>query len=886
MRAFNFRRRAGRGVIATALAVLASAAPALATTFDTPGEHVYVVPDGITNVAVVASGGHGGGDDGGNGALVRSLLHVEPGSTIYVEVGSSAIGSAPGLNGGGATGTTTQCPRNVGAGGGASDIRTIAAGEPGSLESRLLIAGGGGGTGTTGTTSSALAGWGGNRGNLGRYAAGTGRGFGGDGGLRGVGGSGDGTRAGTADSGGTGQPATVTSRACGGGGGGGWGGGAGGHASTANTGGGGGGGGGGSLDPDRGNLGQPAPDSMTPHVTIEPAPSIFDSTLQVSTDVYILVSQTTNCPTSCNWCTGGNVHGIPAESGCLALARNTSSADAGFFSQQNWGAAATTNPRRNQSGAGTGGTAPAGLELEQPFLMADFAHFNEPIRGDSPTELGLGGRIVLQPPAGPPVTLPIGLFSPGFEHPSLNLNFLETDNGGSCDPSIQKTTTPCDDRFRLSAGVDTTPPFRVDARRNGVNWHVDVLGWADGAGGYSAQFISEERKSSYGEIYAQVSVDTTTTKTWLSDDLDTLTARIIPRPTTGGGVTFRQAGEPVPGCADVSVSTDTGKATCPVSALAAGPVTSDYSGAIGFGPNTSAPYTIGDRAPDDTAPVTRFRRTPELPSGKNGWDVIAVNTNVTATDNDGSGVAQVRCVLNPQPAPATFQDLPARPCAESIKVAADGKHTIHAAAIDNAGNEGAIQKFTFKVDHTPPVPYTSPGTLYLREPGRVAIPQASDAWSGVATKSCGSISTASAGYKKVTCTATDLAGNTRSTSNGYLVNYKIAIISPVRDAVHKYRSTYTVKASLADFNNARISDTEAKGLLSASPCRVKMSVGGDTNQVPGCMTYDSGANEFRRNWTVTNPFFKLPGGAAVFVRVTYPGTTLETEQAQFVDVVL
>jgi hypothetical protein len=106
------------------------------TPFDAvAAEQTFTVPAGTTWVhvhAVGSSGAHGGGP----GAVVDTDLPVVPGETLYVEVGDTA-----GFNGGGLG------LFGGGAGGGASDVRTVGlAGDPAaSLASRLVVAGGGGG---------------------------------------------------------------------------------------------------------------------------------------------------------------------------------------------------------------------------------------------------------------------------------------------------------------------------------------------------------------------------------------------------------------------------------------------------------------------------------------------------------------------------------------------------------------------------------------------------------------------------------------------------------------------------------------------------------------------------------------------------------------------
>jgi hypothetical protein len=136
----------------------------------------FVVPLGVSEVSVVAVGGAGGAggqgslstpNPGGRAAEVRgSVTGLEPRQVLHVVVGGSATGDvAPdsginrcggrtdvqckgGYNGGGDSTFRNQLVApGGGGGGGASDVRTVALGQPGTLESRRLVAGGGGGGG-------------------------------------------------------------------------------------------------------------------------------------------------------------------------------------------------------------------------------------------------------------------------------------------------------------------------------------------------------------------------------------------------------------------------------------------------------------------------------------------------------------------------------------------------------------------------------------------------------------------------------------------------------------------------------------------------------------------------------------------------------------------
>jgi hypothetical protein len=102
----------------------------------TGSEQIYIVPAGTTQlhvVAVGAPGGKGSFPQGSMGAVVSADLPVPQGQgTLYVEVG----GTGDGFNGGGASN-----------GGDASDVQLVPSAQPGSVGSRVIVAGGGGGAG-------------------------------------------------------------------------------------------------------------------------------------------------------------------------------------------------------------------------------------------------------------------------------------------------------------------------------------------------------------------------------------------------------------------------------------------------------------------------------------------------------------------------------------------------------------------------------------------------------------------------------------------------------------------------------------------------------------------------------------------------------------------
>jgi hypothetical protein len=158
---------------AVAVAPSASAAPAptsCTTTgrltvcdYTSPAEYQLFIPEGVSRVAVLAIGGAGGKSlsaAGGFGQQVVDYLEVSEGDFLFANVGGVATNNS-------CADTRVECSAGYGeggfsssggGGGGASDVRTISASQPGSRDSRLIVAGGGGGAGGTGGAQAGGAG--------------------------------------------------------------------------------------------------------------------------------------------------------------------------------------------------------------------------------------------------------------------------------------------------------------------------------------------------------------------------------------------------------------------------------------------------------------------------------------------------------------------------------------------------------------------------------------------------------------------------------------------------------------------------------------------------------------------------------------------------------
>lgn len=602
----------GTGEAAATAPVAAAEAAPQSITFTAPGEHSWTVPAGVTRVDVLAVGGEGGKNGvwrAGRAARITATLDVTPGQTLYAVVGGSASGTTPGSNGGGAAGgTAAECFEAPGAGGGATDIRTVPLDEPGSEASRVLVAGGGGGSGSAGSTDEDLQlTYGGHRGIGGGGGRIGGPNLGGWAGVGGVGGNGgDGGSAqtdGTATAGGRGLVgAPGAGSGCGGGGGGGYGGGGAGAAGGAAAPGGGGGGGGSLVPAGSPPLGM-AGRGEAPSVRFSwpglPAPA---GPLRVtSTQTFKQDNQGggpltwTNCPSSCRWLDGDHAGAAP----------NGQGYDFGYASMQAWGSSALLHWEFLQSFVAVRPQVPGSpADLGVPFPLAHFAHYNAQIRGDSPTALGMQTLVTVKPPAGPDV-----VFDLRGSDRTPPLNFIETDNTPPCDPSIQRTATPCDDRFTFEARA--LEPVTVTS--GGVTWHFRLLGWRTPTGDFEDTFVTEERQINQGTLYAEITVDTNpTTSTLEVDDSDpsspVLRLTTTPVPQTGGTVTFTDGGAPVEGCTDVPVDAVGGVTTCTPDDVTPGAHTfaGGFSGGIGYAASEAAPVEysgLEEQAIEFDAPV-------------------------------------------------------------------------------------------------------------------------------------------------------------------------------------------------------------------------------------------------------------------------------------------
>jgi hypothetical protein len=152
--------------------------------------------------------------------------------------------------------------------------------------------------------------------------------------------------------------------------------------------------------------------------------------------------------------------------------------------------------------------------------------------------------------------------------------------------------------------------------------------------------------------------------------------------------------------------------------------------------------------PDTTPPTLSGALSPASADGANGWYRTAPAFTWTFSDPDSKVIA--------------------RGCANTASAADTPGTTLTCTVISRGGM--ASQSLTYKKDATPPTLGVSLTTLTPAVGQAItATPGASDATSGVASASCGTPDTSTAGTKNVTCTATDNAGNAATQAIAFTV---------------------------------------------------------------------------------------------------------------------
>jgi hypothetical protein len=248
-------------------------------------------------------------------------------------------------------------------------------------------------------------------------------------------------------------------------------------------------------------------------------------------------------------------------------------------------------------------------------------------------------------------------------------------------------------------------------------------------------------------------------------------------------------------------------------------------------------------------------------SGLDGWCRYRLFAGFTTADATSGIAAPISC-----PNETT--------CRFSRLVTDEGIVSVSSGPIcDVAGNcNPGLTRNGFRFDATDPTlsPQVGPLPILLRGTA-AATPGATDGTSGIASQSCGPVTTSTAGVHTITCTAKDLAGNTATASIDYVVEYKIlGVLSPAAGASLRAGTIVPVRIALADAHGVRITQAEAQGLAGRT-CRIEVDVTG-AQTANGCMSYDTVNREFVYDWQLDRSI----GAAAIQLVIHYPGSASVT----------
>ncbi len=319
------------------------------------------------------------------------------------------------------------------------------------------------------------------------------------------------------------------------------------------------------------------------------------------------------------------------------------------------------------------------------------------------------------------------------------------------------------------------------------------------------------------------------------------------------------------GCVDADLLDENGQVTQdPTQAVSA-----RFDGVAGHFSNYAVALVTPEA--DATPPAVTVKLTSPnsgTPDGQNGWFVTGpVQGTVTADDTQsgGSNVTSIDCGA----LALSTSGLGTPTAAGNFSISSDGVTHITCTATDSAGNKSSAVNQDVQLDTVKPTlsPAIAP-TQVLLHGTATATPNATDGTSGIASQTCDSVDTGSAGVHRLACGATDRAGNEATASIGYVIQYQIlGWFSPAPRSKWKTGQTVPIKIALGDANGNRIPDVEAQGLL-APNCRVTFSATG-AQSTSACMKYDTTGHQFVYTWKLGSK----PGDDTVTITVSYPGTS-------------
>jgi hypothetical protein len=177
---------------------------------------------------------------------------------------------------------------------------------------------------------------------------------------------------------------------------------------------------------------------------------------------------------------------------------------------------------------------------------------------------------------------------------------------------------------------------------------------------------------------------------------------------------------------------------------------------------------------------------------------------------------------------------------------AEGLNSVSVRQADAAGNVGTAGTLNFVLDTKAPQlnPTFSTGTqrILVNAKGVTVSANASDE-TGIASQTAGAVNTATPGVKSVSCTATDMAGNSAAVNVSYVVGYALVNVKPVAGATFNKKASIPVSFQLQDANGL-LSDAAAAKLAS------KITITFDNKKFNG-VKYDKKTNEFSLNLKIS-----------------------------------
>ena len=278
---------------------------------------------------------------------------------------------------------------------------------------------------------------------------------------------------------------------------------------------------------------------------------------------------------------------------------------------------------------------------------------------------------------------------------------------------------------------------------------------------------------------------------------------------------------------------------------------------LGGGNDTQAPtVTIAITGPNSGTP-----------DGSAGWFVSGPITGTVSADDTargGSAVTAMSCGSEKLRSP---QGLGTSTASAGLRISLDGVHNISCTATDSEGNTSTAVVKQVKIDkNAPALIVGAPDNVYLHG-SAAANPTSSDNGSGLAgAPTCSPISTATVGLRTVTCTATDVAGNSSTKSAVTTVRYRTVLSQPG----NSYTAGDNVPVELALFDDSVSPIPKAEGRSIGTDCRAKVTFSGGGPVL--CMAYNDTSRLFTA--TIATSAGLAPGNYQVLINIYDPSMAL------------